>query len=270
MQKIKLTRAGQVERRGHTSKGDQPKWQVGETWYKADHMGYESLAEIVAARMLQRSAISDFVVYEPVLIQMEDKLLPGCASRNFRRKYETLIPLERLHRVYHGTGLAQAAGKLPSIEERLRYTVDFVTRVTGLKSFGRYLATIFELDALLLNEDRHTNNLAVIRDDTTKAFRLCPIFDHGLSLLSDTGDYPLEQNVYNCIGKVRAKPFSDDFQEQAEASAALYGSDLHFRCTRNDIPMLLTGLEELYDERTLVRAEQVLREQMRRYRYLFG
>ena len=71
MRKIKLTRAGQVERRGHTSKGDQPKWQVGETWYKADHMGYESLAEIVAARMLQRSAISDFVVYEPVLIQME-------------------------------------------------------------------------------------------------------------------------------------------------------------------------------------------------------
>lgn len=126
-----------------------------------------------------------------------------------------------------------------------------MTQIMGLKGFGRYLATVFELDALLLNEDRHTNNLAVIRDDTAKAFRLCPIFDHGLSLLSDTGDYPLEQDAYNCIAKVRAKPFSDDFQEQVGAAAVLYGSDLHFRCTRNDIPMLLVGLEELYDERTL-------------------
>ena len=24
---------------GHTSKGDQPKWHVGDDWYKADHMG---------------------------------------------------------------------------------------------------------------------------------------------------------------------------------------------------------------------------------------
>ena len=176
-------------------------------------MGYESLAEIVAACMLQRSTISDFVVYEPVLIQMEEKLLPRCASRNFRRKHETLIPSERLHRAYHGTGFAQAADKLSSVEERLRYTVDFVTQVMGLKGFGRYWAMVFELDTLLLNVDRHTNNLAVIRDDTTKSFRLCPIFDHGLSLLLDTGNYPLEQDVYNCIAKVRAKPFSDDLQE---------------------------------------------------------
>lgn len=134
---------------------------------------------------------------------------------------------------------------------------------------GRYLATIFELDALVLNEDRHTNNLAVIRDDATKAFRLCPLFDHGRSLLSNTNDYPLKQDVYKCIGRVQDKPFSEDFPEQAEAAAALYGSDLHFSCTRNDIPVLLAGLEELYDPQTLARAEQVLWEQMRRYAYLF-
>ena len=30
---------------GHTSKGDQRKWKVGDRWYKADYMGYESLPE---------------------------------------------------------------------------------------------------------------------------------------------------------------------------------------------------------------------------------
>lgn len=268
MRRIKLTGAGQVERQGHTSKGDQPKWLVGEAWYKADHMGYESLAEVVASRMLQRSTVPDHVVYEPVLIQMEEKLLPGCTSHNFRKKQETLIPLERLHRAYHGEGLAQAIGRLIGTEERLRYTVDFVVQVTGLKEFGRYLATILELDAFLLNEDRHTNNLAVLRNNT-KVFRLCPLFDHGLSFLADTTDYSLEQDVYACIGRVKAKPFSTDFQEQAGTAAGLYGSDLHFSFTRGDVPMLLAGLDELYDEQILARAEQVIREQMRRYSHLF-
>ena len=269
MQRIELDYAGQVERKGHTSKGDQPKWRVGETWYKADHMGYETLAEVAASRLLQKSAVSDFVVYEPIQIQVEGKLVPGCASRNFRGRQESLIPLERLHRAYHGMGLAQAVARMPSVGERIKYTVDFVEDVTGLDRFGRYLATVLELDAFLLNEDRHTNNLAVIRNDTMKAFRLCPLFDHGLSLLSDTNDYPPDQDVYACMERVKAKPFSENFQEQAEAAAELYGSDLHFTCPRNEAASILVGLDELYDEQVLLRAERIIREQMRKYSYLF-
>ena len=142
-------------------------------------------------------------------------------------------------------------------------------RVTGLCGFGRYLSTIIELDAFLLNEDRHTNNLAVIRNEETGNFRLCPIFDHGLSLLSDLNDYPLDADVYVCIQRVKAKPFSPDFGEQAEATTMLYGSDLRFFLTASDIPELLQGLDELYDVQTLRRAETVIREQMRKYSYLF-
>lgn len=268
MRRIELDPARQVERAGHTSKGDQPKWLVDDIWYKADHMGYESLAEIVASRMLARSALSNFVLYEPVEVQTEWKVMPGCASRNFRQHAETLIPLERLHRAYQGEGLAQAVGRLEPIEERIRYAVDFVECVTGLDGFGRYLSTIIELDAFLLNEDRHTNNLAVIRNEETGHFRLCPIFDHGLSLLSDLNDYPLDADVYACIQRVKAKPFGPAFGEQAEAATALYGSDLRFFLTASDIPELLQGLDELYDVQTVQRAEAVLREQMRKYGYL--
>ena len=53
--------------------------------------------------------------------------------------------------------------------------VDFVERVTNLTGVGAYLTAILELDCLTLNEDRHTNNLAVLRNEETKEFRLCPI-----------------------------------------------------------------------------------------------
>lgn len=270
MKQIKLSAADQIERTGHTSKGDQPKWQIDGIWYKADHMGYESLAEVVASRMLQRSTVSDFVLYEPVQIQLKNAILPGCASRNFRGKQETLIPLERLHRAYYGEGLGKAVSGLPSLADKIRYTVDFVVRVTGLEDFGKYLATVLELDAFLLNEDRHTNNLAVIRDETTRRFRLCPLFDHGLSLLSDTNDYPIGQDIYACIARVKAKPFTADFGEQAETASNLYGSDLHFSFGTSDISTLLSDLDQLYNQRTLQRVEQVIREQTRKYGYLFS
>ena len=36
-----------------------------------------------------------------------------------------------------------------------------------------------------MNEDRHMHNIAVLmKDDST--YRLCPVFDNGASLLSDT------------------------------------------------------------------------------------
>ena len=183
MQCIELNTGCQVERSGHTSKGNQPKWQIDDTWYKADYMGYESLSEVVVSRMLNRSTLDNFVTYEPIIIKTELKPIAGCVSQNFRKPSETLISLERLHRAYQGVGLAQAIGQMGAVKAKIQYTVDFVEKVTGLQNFGRYLSTIMELDAFLLNEDRHTNNLAVIRNEETGTFRLCPIFDNGLPSL---------------------------------------------------------------------------------------
>lgn len=86
-----------------------------------------------------------------------------------------------------------------------------------------------------LNEDRHTNNLAVIRNEKTGKFRLCPIFDHGLALLSDLNDYPMDQNIYDSIRRVHAKPFDVDLDAQVEAAEELYGTQLRFSFVRRDI-----------------------------------
>lgn len=265
MKQIILDDAALVPAAGHTSKGDQPKWQIGSQWYKADHMGYEALVECLVSSLLKKTNLQDFVSYEPIQILYRGRTLCGCVSKNFRGKDEMLVPLERLHRAYHGHGLAEAIAALPETTDRIRYTVDFVESVTGLTGFGPYLSVILELDCLFLNEDRHTNNLAVLRNEETGDFRLCPVFDNGLALLSDLHDYPLERDLYQCIAAVEAKPFERSFEAQVDAAESLYGMRLELYIQKADITAALADMETLYPRPVLARLEQLLREQLRRY-----
>ena len=266
--KVDLTRYENEPISGHTSKGDQPKWHLEDDWYKADHMGYEALSEVIVSWMLEHSTIQDFVRYTPVVIRSSDEAYIGCQSKNFRQEDEMLLPLEKLHRAYHGIGLAKKLVEFPEVEERIRYTVSFVEGTTGLIDFGAYLSTLLELDAFVLNEDRHTNNIAVIRNEKDGSFRLCPIFDNGLSLLSDLNDYPLDKDLYDCIGAVRAKPFSTDFAEQTEAASKLYGSRLKFHFTREQLRRKLEEFRECYNDAVVGRVERTILEQKRKYSYL--
>lgn len=269
MEIIDFTKEERIMCESHTSKGDQPKWKRGSFWYKADHMGYEALSEVIVSRLLAGSNMTDFVAYRPVMIRSGGKEIPGCAARDFMHKGEMLIPLERLHRAYEGRGLAQALAKLPSPKERIAYTVDFTERTTGLTGVGAYLTAVLELDALTLNEDRHTNNLAVLRNEDTGKFRLCPIFDNGLSLLSDLNDYPLSDDIYACMKRVQAKPFAQDHLEQMAAAEELYGPQLSLPLSRDRLREELAQLSELYSPEILLRAENVLLEQKRKIGGIF-
>ena len=52
MKRWNLDNHSPFHKTGHTSKGDQRKWKVGDRWYKADYMGYESLAEVLVSHFL--------------------------------------------------------------------------------------------------------------------------------------------------------------------------------------------------------------------------
>ena len=101
-------------------------------------------------------------------------------------------------------------------------------------------------------------------------FRLCPIYDNGASLLSDLMmDYPMECDIYEEISNVKSKTICDSFYEQLEIAEALFGQQIVFHFKAKDIT---EGLDELtiYDKKLRDRVELILREQMRRYRYLFS
>lgn len=269
MKLIDLTSIEKEPINNHTSKGNQPKWHIKNDWYKADHMGYEALSEYIVSALLKKSNVDDFLNYELVKIKYDDTESMGCISENFRQKDEMLIPLEKLHRQYYGIGLADAIAKKGSVDERIRYAVDFTEEITGLQNVGKYFSVMLSIDAFFLNEDRHTNNIAVIRNENTKLFRMAPIFDNGLSLLSDVKDYPLENDVYENMSKVRAKPFDMSFDKQLDSVEELYGSYLKFNFSRWDVLDIIDKARCGYDNEIVNRVEKVLLEQMRKYSVFF-
>lgn len=269
MQKIDFNNVPKEKIENHTSKGNQPKWYANNLWYKADHMGYEGLAEYIVSKLLKKSNIKNFVNYELIEIEFDDKKKMGCVSKNFKGDDEILIPIEKLHRQYFGKGLADAIAKINSMEDKIKYTISFIEEVTNINNAGEYITTLLKIDAFFLNEDRHTNNIAVMRNEKTKKYCFAPIFDNGLSLLSDTKDYPLETDVYDNINKVKAKPFDINFDNQLDIAETLYGSNLKFTFTKQDVYSLIDELGDIYEANILKRVEKVLLEQMRKYQTFF-
>ena len=278
MQVIHIENETPIQTLGHSSKGNQLKWKIGNNWIKADGFGYESLSEIVVSKMLGQTDIEEYVEYVPVKVWWQDREYDGCMSENFREEGWELVTVERLYRLMTGLSLAAQLAKFGEVQDRIAYMVDFVRNLTGLTGFGQYLATMLELDAVFLNEDRHTNNIAFLYHSKKAEYRYCPYFDFGAGLYSDIlGDYPLEKSVEKCESLISAKPFSADFDLQAEEARKLYPGGFHFSCSKNDLLKLWEGIKKEYEscsvrkEAHLIteRVDEVLHRQFRKYAYLF-
>ena len=44
----------------------------------------------------------------------------------------------------------------------MAYLAEETANITGLSLFPQYLTLLFEIDGLILNDDRHLNNIAVL------------------------------------------------------------------------------------------------------------
>ena len=183
-----------------SSKGNQEKWLDSGIWYKLDQFGYEALAEVFTSQLLEYSNIEaafpfTFVRYQMERLQVHGRERTGCSSRNFLRDGESIITLAHLFLQY-----------------------------TGLSLFPQYLTLLFEIDGLVLNDDRHLNNIAVLaRNDT---FDYCPIFDQGAGLLSNVMYNPFEIVPKSLISQANARPFQTTFNRQIHTMENLYGKQL--------------------------------------------
>lgn len=259
-----------IDTKATSSKGNQQKWFVNAYWYKADHMGYEALCEVVISKLLQKSNVEDFVIYHPTKIEFNDRTFNGCYSKNFKGKNESIVTLERMSKNWLANSMAKELLKYDTPEDKIQHTVDFIEKVTKLKNVGAYISMMLELDAFFLNEDRHTNNIAFILNDETNEYRFCPYFDFGLSLLADTTeDYPMGLDIYKGIKRIKAKPFHNDFDTQMEAATKLYGDRLKLSFTNADIENAFDEIKEYYPAEIITRAKNLLFNQKHKYGYMF-
>lgn len=223
-----------------TSKGNQEKWFTEGYWYKLDQFGYEALAEVVVSELLKNCTFNNkfsFVKYEMERVNVHKQERTACKSKNFLKKNESIITINKLLSNHIGTKLTNKLSSLPSNKKRLEYIVENTIDVTGLKDFGEYLTLVFEIDALFLNEDRHLNNLAVIYNG--KNFKYCPIFDNGAALLSDVRSYPLDIEPKGLLPLVKAQPLSSSFTRQINSMRKVYGKQLEINFNKIHIENIL-------------------------------
>jgi hypothetical protein len=193
-----------------SSIGTQKKYYAKGFWYKQNKVGYEGIAEYLASKVLSCSNISEYVKYEQCKINGKE----GCRSANFLREKESFISLQRLYDTYHGGQLSKRIRMIDSISDRVKFVVDFVLDTTGLDIKER-LGKIATFDMLILNTDRHFNNIGIIADVLQNDYKNAPVFDNGNALLSNVGEYPFDVSIENNIDKVVGQPFAASLERQA-------------------------------------------------------
>ncbi len=236
-----------------SSKGNQEKWFEGGKWYKLDQFGYEALSESLISALLEMSNIETdtpftFVRYSPMRVSVRGVMRVCSVSDNFMKKGESLITVNRLLSQVLGCPLKDKLAPLTSGKRRIAYLADAVTEYTGLDDFGAYLTLLFEVDALFLNDDRHLNNIAVLK--TGRKYDYCPIFDNGAGLLSNTQMLPMDIMPKGLISTLKARPFMMTFTRQMNTARAIYGGQLAMpKLSRADIAEYLAPLLEFYTQR---------------------
>lgn len=238
-----------------SSKGDQNKWLKDGYWFKENKFGYEDISEYLASKVLQHSTLEphEYVNYGLCWVEKEKGVLvKGCYSEDFTKNDQTILTLARLLETlqYQTRGRVWKNG---TPLEKMTEVIDAVHKATDY-DMTDYLRKVFTLDALILNEDRHLNNIAFLYNGGSE-LDTAPIFDNGLSLLSDINDYKTGVGITTSINRVKSKPFSTSFSKQMKALG------VGFKVNYN------TLMEELEPHREeLGRAYSVLRFQLNKYK----
>lgn len=248
--------------------GNQYKIKSDNIWFKADYLGYEGASETIATLIAKHSNIENYVKYQikTVTDEYDGCIFRGCISKDFLPNQNCkIITSLVLFKQYKGIDIYKETQKM-STKDRIKYFVDGIEEITGIKNYGSYLTKMMEFDAFVLNEDRHFNNIAFLYDSETEKFSLTPLFDNGAAFMSDISmDYKIGGNTRGMISKVKAKPFSTDFDKQVKAAESLYGRTLQI--DKNiQIPFRTKeSIIEYYGEEVLNRIEYIINHQKQKY-----
>ncbi len=212
-----------------SSRGNQEKWLDNGKWYKVDQFGYEALAEVFTSLLLEHSNIERDTPFTFVRYTMEEVIVHGrrrtaCSSPDFLPPNTSIITISQLFKLFLGRSLSGKLSSISSDKQRMLYLAEAAADITGLGLFPQYLTLLFEIDSLVINDDRHLNNIAVLARDT--GFDYCPIFDQGAALLSNTKYCPMEIEPRSLIKAQVARPFNTTFNRQVNNMRARFGKQL--------------------------------------------
>ena len=236
-----------------SSKGNQEKWREKGLWYKLDQFGYEALTETFTSKLLEYSNIEaqtpfTFVRYDMTKVKVRGIERVACVSNNFLKKNQSVITLSTLFNKIYSVPFKKKLSALPSDKKRIKYIADAATEFTGLNDFDKYLTVLFEIDSLILNDDRHLNNIAIIEENGKYSY--CPIFDNGAGLLSNMQLLRTDIEPSGLIKSLTASPFNMTFNRELNTTRALFGKVLSIPYfSKRELRIILEPLLEYYPQR---------------------
>lgn len=210
-----------------SSKGNQSKWKIG----LASCIEYFNYVEYNLCSIIYKG------------IQYDD----CCYSKNFLKEDSAVYSLYRLFEM-RNMDIEKELKNLSTDSSILKIQNILNLDNRTVEDIGRMLL----FDAIILNEDRHFNNICFI--STEGGLTLSPVFDNGGSLLSDLKYYPLVYGNFKNISSVKSKPFSTNFNKQIEGVLKLGVQPLQI--DRSKFNKLLDNLEvpsdsEFYYDRAI-------------------
>lgn len=236
------------------SKGNQIKWLVSDCWIKQDYLGYEALAEVVSSILCSCISNISYIPYDFCSVNYNGVTYKDCCySENMLMKNEELVLVGKL---LEDSNFNMEKLKGMGVVDGIKIVCKTLCNL-GVVDLTTYICKTILLDSLILNEDRHLYNIAVIKKSSGK-YRLSPIFDNGGALLSDLKDYPLINDNSINMRHVSSKPFSSDFSKQVNGALNIHKEPLII-----DYSMLCDKLEsfntDLYSSDIVARCKDVLR-----------
>lgn len=214
-----------INRVSSSPKGNQPKWETGDRFYKQDNFLNESLAEYVVSLFLESSNCP--VPFIPYRLNTRDI----CSSPNYKPRY-LMFPFAQMltfelaldrskHRVGKGSPTfnywyKQVWSRL-SAEGRGEYVIELFAKygVPREESLA-YLTAMVELDALIFNTDRHFNNFGLIYDLEAQRYKPMFLFDQGFSLAVGEGIFGSVRKLTD-PHRVKMQPFSTTLSKNRRA-----------------------------------------------------
>ena len=256
-----------------TSKGNVIKWckdcNGTRMWLKADYLGYEGLSEVIASRVAMQTNLYNtigVVEYQPCKIVTENgRRHVGCYSVNYIPNNVEEITLGKLVKRLLACSYEDIKNKCG--EDFVRTLINSICEYMNIshEQVTAYLSYIVQFDALILNEDRHVNNILFFRDSNTYRWSTAPVFDNGLSLLSDLKlDYGYNVPLDVCLRKVsnKAKPFVRSFSKQIRLLQQYTPVQLELADCVN---VQISDLYNYYNEQAIQRVCKVLEIQIQKY-----
>ena len=257
--------------KNEANSGEQAKFKLGNQWIKLDNVAangdyihegsHTALAEVVSSGIAIMSNFTNPcpVEYHAQQVQMNNISYVACRSSDFLHDGETIITADDM-----AQKINEKNGNRMDMPEQLYELTD----MEKVCNFKEYYNKMVLFDALVLNQDRHTNNIAFIRD-VSGNIKNANLFDNGAAFLSDHSWYGLDAGVEENIKKAAPRLFWKSFDESVEYVRKTSNTTFKTAFCENDLENVFSTFETLYPEIVFDTVREIFEIQKQKYPEMF-